>query len=147
MRAAAYMKIAMKEANSSFGEIPVGAVVVLDGVIIAKAHNLTIQNTDPTAHAEIVAIRMACKALSTHILDSCDIYVTLEPCAMCTQAISLARIRRIYFGAYNEKLGGIENGARVLKYCLHVPEVYGGFLEQENAKLLKAFFKKMRPKN
>ncbi|WP_169193030.1 nucleoside deaminase [Anaplasma platys] len=144
MQASRHIRLAMEEALSSVEEVPVGAVVVKNGVVLSKAHNLTINNFDPTAHAEILAIKEACATLKTCILEGCDLYVTLEPCAMCAQAISFARIRRLYFGAYNEKLGGIENGAQVFKYCTHVPEVYGGYLERENAEILKGFFAKVR---
>ncbi|WP_410519515.1 nucleoside deaminase [Candidatus Anaplasma sp. TIGMIC] len=141
------MKSAMEEARLTPNEVPVGAVIVKDKVIISRAHNLTVNDLDPTAHAEILAIRRACSLLSSHILSDCDMYVTLEPCAMCAQAISFARIRRLYFGAYNEKLGGVENGAQVFKHCTHVPEVYGGFFEQENSNVLKEFFQKIRSSN
>ena len=139
-----YIRLAMKEAMKTAEEVPVGAVIVANGRIISKAHNQSISSFDPTAHAEVIALRSACMSLSTHILDECDIYVTLEPCAMCAQAISFARIRRLYFGAYNQKLGSVENGPRIFRYCHHVPEVYGGFLEQENSEILKGFFKRIR---
>ena len=144
MNASDYMKIAMEEALKSTEEVPVGTVIVHCDTIISQTHNLTSRNVDPTAHAEILAIREACTKLCTTILNNCDIYVTLEPCAMCAQAISFARIRRIYFGAYNTRLGGIENGARILEHCYHVPEVYGGFFEEENSKILKTFFQRIR---
>ncbi|MGN7678371.1 MAG: nucleoside deaminase [Anaplasma sp.] len=138
------MKLAMEEATSSSVEVPVGAVVVADSVVISKKHNLIVQNSDPTAHAEMLAIREACKHLSTHLLSNCDMYVTLEPCAMCAYAISLSRIRRLYFGAYNVKCGGVENGPRVFQFCSHVPEIYGGFFERENTEILQNFFQKLR---
>ena len=128
------------------GEVPIGAVVVMDGKVIASAHNLTETNADPTAHAELLAIRSACKTLGTPRLPDCDMYVTLEPCPMCAQAISFARIRRLYFGAYDEKGGGVENGPRIFSQttCHHTPEIYGGINETECAALLKDFFKARR---
>ena len=138
------MKLAIKKAQEDLSEVPVGAVIVYNNQIISCSHNSNIQNLDPTAHAEISAIRKACQMLSTHILNQCDIYVTLEPCAMCAQAISFARIRRLYFGAYNKKYGAIENGARIFQFCNYVPETYGGILEEDNIKLITGFFKKLR---
>lgn len=132
---------------SHSGEVPVGAVIIKDGKIIASAHNLVETNQDPTAHAEIVAIRAASKLLASPRLTDCDLYVTLEPCAMCAQAISLARIRRLYFGAYDPKGGAVDNGARVYSHnsCNHTPEIYGGISEKECGALLTEFFKKKRP--
>ncbi|AAZ68607.1 nucleoside deaminase [Ehrlichia canis] len=138
------MKLAISKAQEDLSEVPVGAVIVYNDEVISSSNNSNIQNTDPTAHAEILAIREACKILSTQILDQCDIYVTLEPCAMCAQAISFAKLRRLYFGAYNKKYGAIENGARIFQFCHHVPEIYGGILENENIKLITDFFKKLR---
>lgn len=134
--------IALAKKAAEIGEVPVGAVVVCDGKIIASAHNLVEKKKDPTAHAEILAIRAAAEILNSPRLTNCDLYVTLEPCAMCAQAISLARIRRLYFGAYDEKGGGVENGARIFSHstCHHKPEIYGGIAEAECAKLLKDFF-------
>jgi len=134
--------IALAKKAAENGEVPVGALVVCDGEIIASAHNLVEKNTDPTAHAEILAIRAAAEILNSARLKTCDLYVTLEPCAMCAAAISLARIKRLYFGAYDEKGGGVENGARVFSHstCHHKPEIYGGIAEIECAKLLKDFF-------
>jgi tRNA(adenine34) deaminase len=134
--------IALAKKAAENGEVPVGCVVVCDGKIIASAHNLVEKNTDPTAHAEILAIRAAADVLKSPRLINCDLYVTLEPCAMCAQAISLARIKRLYFGAYDEKGGGVENGARVFSHstCNHKPEIYGGIAESECANLLKDFF-------
>jgi tRNA(Arg) A34 adenosine deaminase TadA len=116
------------------------------GNIIAAAHNLVVTQHDPTAHAELLAIRSACAALGSERLTDCDLYVTLEPCPMCAQAISFARIRRVYFGAYDEKGGGVENGARIFSQhsCHHKPEIYGGIQESECAQLLKDFFKDRR---
>lgn len=123
-----------------------GAVVVLDGRVVAKAHNRPRALKDPTAHAEILAIRAACTALGTERLTDCDLYVTLEPCPMCAGAISFARIRRLYFGAYDPKGGGVEHGPRVFNQptCHHAPEVYGGFREAEAAALLRGFFQARR---
>ncbi len=128
------------------GEVPVGAVVVKDGKIISEAYNLVETNRDPTAHAEILAIRSACEIMNSPRLIGCDLYVTLEPCAMCAQAISLARISRLYFGAYDEKGGGVESGARIFSHstCNHKPEVYGGINESECGELLKDFFREKR---
>lgn len=124
------------------GEVPVGAVVVRDGRILAVAHNRPRELNDPTAHAEILAIRAACEAIGDDRLTGCDLYVTLEPCTMCAGAISLARIRRLYYGAADPKGGGVEHGPRVFNQptCHHAPEVYGGFREAEAAALLRAFF-------
>jgi tRNA(Arg) A34 adenosine deaminase TadA len=126
------------------GSIPVGALVISAGKIISSAGNEVIKNSDPSAHAEIVAIRQACGLMNTHMLDNCDMYVTLEPCAMCGQAISLARIRRLYFGAYDPKCGGVEHGARVFDHALHKTETIGGVLATQCAKILKNFFKNKR---
>lgn len=142
------MSIALDEAKQAAkrGEVPVGAVIVHDDVIIAQAGNRIVQDKDPTAHAEIVAMRLAAKALSRERLFDCDLYVTLEPCTMCAGAISLARIRRLYFGADDEKGGAVENGARFfsLPTCHHAPEVYSGFQETESAELLRQFFAERR---
>ncbi|QXK91826.1 nucleoside deaminase [Neoehrlichia mikurensis] len=140
------MKLALKKAKENLQkqEIPVGAVIVINKQVISCCNNLTIHKNDPTAHAEILAIRHACSLLETTMLNNCDMYVTLEPCAMCSQAISLSKIRRLYFGAYNKKYGSIENGARIFQFCHYVPEIYGGFLEKENIKLLKDFFIRLR---
>ncbi len=143
-----FMQVALDAAQkaATVGEVPVGAVVVKDGKIIATAHNLTETNQDPTAHAEMLAIRAACNVIGSPRLEGCDLFVTLEPCAMCAQAISFARIRRLYFGAYDEKGGAIEQGARVFSHstCHHKPEIYGGIAETDCADLLKDFFKKRR---
>ena len=142
------MQSAIDEARTSAarGEVPIGAVIVREGKIIASAHNLTETNADPTAHAELLAIRAACATLKTPRLTDCDLYVTLEPCAMCAAAISFARIRRLYFGAHDEKGGGVTNGARFFSQatCHHKPEIYGGISERECAELLKDFFKARR---
>ena|SRR6185436_1149341 len=127
-------------------EVPVGAVIVRDGAIIALAGNRTLRDRDPTAHAEILAIRMATRTLRSERLTDCDLYVTLEPCAMCTAAISFARIRRLYYGAVDPKGGAVENGVRFFASptCHHRPEVYGGIGESEAGALLRDFFKARR---
>ena len=141
-----YMVQALAEAKDAArrGEIPVGAVIVdsTTGKIIASKGNATEEKNDPTAHAEILALQSACTLRKVPRLPECDLYVTLEPCPMCAAAISFARIRRIYFGAYDPKGGGIEHGAKIFSHttCHHKPEVYGGIYEQECAKLLKDFF-------
>jgi tRNA(adenine34) deaminase len=139
------MQIALGEAQAAAtrGEVPVGAVVVgRDGAILAQAGNRTRALNDPTAHAEILAIRAACKTLGSERLIDADLYVTLEPCAMCAAAISFARIRRLYFGAGDVKGGGVDNGVRFFSQptCHHAPEYYGGICESEAAALLRAFF-------
>ncbi|MCK5295997.1 MAG: nucleoside deaminase [Alphaproteobacteria bacterium] len=130
------------------GEVPVGAVIVngKSGEIIASSGNRVEELKDPTAHAEILVIREAAEKLGQVRLEECDLYVTLEPCPMCAAAISHARIRRLYFGAYDPKSGGVEHGARVFshKTCHHRPEVYGGIMETDCSNLLKDFFKKLR---
>lgn len=142
------MDTALAEARKArdAGEVPVGAVIVRDGSVIAAAHNRTVTDHDPTAHAEMLAIRAAASALGSERLIGCDLYVTLEPCAMCAAAISLARIRRLYFAAFDPKSGGVEQGARVFDQttCHHRPEVYGGIGEAEASELLKAFFAERR---
>jgi tRNA(adenine34) deaminase len=138
------MALALAEARAAAaaGEVPVGAVIVKDGVVIAAARNRPRELKDPTAHAETLAIRGACAALGDERLTGCDLYVTLEPCAMCAAAISFARIRRLYFGAADPKGGAVENGPRLFAQptCHHAPEIYGGIAESEAAALLKAFF-------
>ncbi|TXH01749.1 MAG: nucleoside deaminase [Rhodocyclaceae bacterium] len=134
--------LAQAEAAAYAGEVPVGAVVVKDGQIIASAHNAPRTLRDPTAHAEMLAIRRAAEALGDERLDGCELWVTLEPCAMCAGAIAHARIARLYYGASDPKGGAVEQGARVFeqKQCLHRPEVYSGMGEAEAAHLLRAFF-------
>lgn len=124
------------------GEVPVGALVVRDGVVIATGVNAMRGRNDPTAHAEIVAIRDAAEKLGTPRLDGCDLWVTLEPCAMCAGAIAHARIARLYYAAADTKGGGVEHGARVFSHatCHHRPEVYPGIGETEAASLLQDFF-------
>jgi tRNA(adenine34) deaminase len=128
------------------GEVPVGAVLVHRGEIIAQAHNLTETNNDPTAHAEILVIREAALKLGSTRLPECDLYVSLEPCAMCAAAISHARIRRLYFGAWDTKMGAVENGSRFYTQptCHHAPEVYGGIQASESEQLLREFFLEKR---
>ncbi len=130
------------------GEVPVGAVMVdgRSGVILARRHNLVLAHADPTAHAEILAIRAAAKKLGAARLKDCDLYVTLEPCPMCAQAISFARIRRLYFGAPDAKGGGVEHGPRIFAQptCHHRPEVIGGLRATECGELLRDFFKAKR---
>jgi tRNA(Arg) A34 adenosine deaminase TadA len=142
------MTVALAEARAAAaaGEVPIGAVIVRDGAIIAKAHNRTIAGDDPTAHAEVLAIRAAAKAIGSQRLAGADIYVTLEPCAMCAAAISFARLRRLYFGAPDSKGGAVENGPHFFTQptCHHAPEVYGGIAGSESAALLKAFFQARR---
>ncbi len=130
----------------SLGEVPVGAVVVKDGEVIARGHNRPRAAHDPTAHAEIVALREAASALGDERLSGCDLYVTLEPCTMCAGAISFARIRRLYYGAADPKGGAVESGVRFFDAptCHHAPEVYGGIRETEAADLLRAFFSERR---
>ncbi|MBN8941599.1 MAG: nucleoside deaminase [Rhizobiales bacterium] len=142
------MDLALAEARlaAARGEVPVGAVVVRDGVVLARAGNRTLADKDPTAHAEIVAIRAACTALGSERLPGCDLYVTLEPCPMCAAAISFARIRRLYFGAADAKGGAVENGVRLYAdpTCHHRPDVYGGIGEAAAAALLRDFFRDRR---
>ncbi|TFG88896.1 MAG: nucleoside deaminase [Hyphomicrobiales bacterium] len=123
--------------------MPIGAVVVSpDGAVLARAGNRTLELRDPTAHAELLAIRAACAKLSSERLVDCDLYVSLEPCAMCAAAISFARIRRLYFGAGDPKGGAVEHGPRFFQQatCHHAPEIYGGIGEAKAAALLKEFF-------
>jgi tRNA(adenine34) deaminase len=142
------MSIALEEARAAAarGEVPVGCVVVRDGRIVARAGNRTIADHDPTAHAEVIAIRAAASALGSERLADCDLYVTLEPCAMCTAAMSFARMRRLYFGATDAKGGAVEHGVRFFAAptCHHRPEVYGGINESECGELLKDFFQARR---
>ena len=139
-----YMDEALEVAAAAMraGEVPVGALVVRGGEIIARADNRTLRERDPTAHAEILALREAAKKLNTERLSDCDLYVTLEPCTMCAAAISFARIRRLYYGAADPKGGAVESGVRffVSPTCHHRPEVYGGIQEARAAGLLRGFF-------
>ena len=138
--------LALARAGGDAGEVPIGAVVVKHGVIIAEAHNSPRTDHDPTAHAEIMAIRRAAQALGDERLTDCELWVTLEPCAMCAGAIAHARIARLYYAASDPKGGAVEHGARVFDQaqCLHRPEVYSGIGEAEAAGLLKAFFRERR---
>ena len=146
--AQSFMDDALSEARAAdaAGEVPVGCVIVRDGAVIARAGNRTLRDRDPTAHAEILAIRQAAKALGSERLTDCDLYVTLEPCAMCAAALSFARIRRLYYGAADPKGGAVDNGVRFFAAptCHHRPEVYGGISETEAGGLLKEFFKARR---
>jgi tRNA(Arg) A34 adenosine deaminase TadA len=128
------------------GEVPIGAVIVKDGAVIAEAHNSPRTDHDPTAHAEILAIRRAAQVLGDERLTGCELWVTLEPCAMCAGAIAHARIARLYYAASDPKGGAVEHGARVFDQpqCLHRPEVYPGIGEAEAAELLRGFFKDRR---
>jgi tRNA(adenine34) deaminase len=142
------MSLALEQAHAAAaaGEVPVGCVIVRDGEVIAQAGNRTLAERDPTAHCEMLAIRSAAAALGTERLADCDLYVTLEPCAMCAAAISLARIRRLYYGAADPKGGAVDNGVRFFAAptCHHRPEVYGGIGEAEASALLKDFFRARR---
>ena len=142
------MRAALDQARAAAvaGEVPVGAVVVKDGAVIAAAHNAPRGLNDPTAHAEILAIRAAAQVLGNERLEGCELWVTLEPCAMCAGAIAHARIARLYYAASDPKGGAVEHGARVFAHdqCLHRPEVYAGMGEDEAAGLLREFFAKRR---
>ena len=139
-----FMDMALDEARKAeaAGEVPVGCVVVKDGAVIAAAGNRTLRDRDPTAHAEILAIRAAASAIGSERLTGCELYVTLEPCAMCAAAISFARIGRLYYGAVDPKGGAVEHGPRFFAQptCHHRPEVYGSIGETEAAALLRGFF-------
>ena len=132
--------------GESAGEVPIGAVIIKDGTVIAAAHNLPRSLSDPTAHAEILAIRAAAQALGNARLDGCELWVTLEPCPMCAGAISHARIAKLYYAASDPKGGAVEHGARVFEQeqCLHRPEVYSGMGERAAADLLRGFFQAKR---
>jgi len=144
MASPSFMQIALEEARAAQarGEVPVGCVIVRDGAVIARAGNRTLSDKDPSAHAELLAIRQAAAALGSERLTDCDLYVTLEPCTMCAAAMSFARIRRLYFGAADPKGGAVENGVRFFTAptCHHRPEVYGGISDSECASLLRDFF-------
>jgi tRNA(Arg) A34 adenosine deaminase TadA len=143
------MERALAEARSAAerGEVPIGAVIVdAHGAVLAAAGNRTEADRDPTAHAEMLAIRAAASMLGAARLVGCDLYVTLEPCPMCAQAISFARLRRVYYGAPDPKGGGVEHGPRIFSQptCHHRPEIYGGIAESEAAALLRDFFRERR---
>jgi tRNA(adenine34) deaminase len=142
------MQTALDEARAAQGrgEVPVGCVIVRDGEVVARAGNRTLADKDPTAHAELLAIRQAAAALGSERLVECDLYVTLEPCTMCAAAMSFARIRRLYFGAADPKGGAVEHGVRFFAAptCHHRPDAYGGINESEAAALLKEFFRERR---
>lgn len=148
MNAPSFMDLALEAAENAAkaGEVPIGAVIVRDNVVIASAGNRTLTDRDPTAHAEILAIRAAGRLLGSERLTDCDLYVTLEPCTMCAGAISFARIRRLYFGAADPKGGGVDSGVRFFAQptCHHAPEVYSAVGERESATLLREFFKARR---
>ena len=136
----------LAEASAATGEVPVGAVITCAGEIIAEAHNMPRETCDPTAHAEMLAIRRAAGALGQERLTGCELWVTLEPCAMCAGAIVHARLAKVYYGASDPKGGAIEHGARVFEQeqCLHRPEVYAGIGEARAAQMLREFFKVRR---
>lgn len=144
MPAPNFMEMALDEARAAAarGEVPVGCVVVREGEVLARAGNRTLADRDPTAHAEMLAIRATAQTLGSERLTGCDLYVTLEPCAMCAAAMSFARVRRLYFGAADAKGGAVENGGRFFSQatCHHRPEVYGGINESDAAALLREFF-------
>jgi tRNA(adenine34) deaminase len=145
-----FMAAALDEARAAGrrGEVPVGAVIVAGGQIVAREGNRTREMSDPTAHAEVLAIRAACAAAGSERLPGHDLYVTLEPCPMCAAAVSAARIARLYYGAADPKSGGVAHGARVFSHpqCHHVPEVYDGIAGDEAAAVLREFFADRRPR-
>jgi tRNA(Arg) A34 adenosine deaminase TadA len=139
--------LAEAEAAGARGEVPVGAIVVgADGRVLARAGNRTRELADPTAHAEMLAVREACRLLGSERLEDADLYVTLEPCPMCAAAVSFARIRRLYYGAADPKGGGVEHGARIFSQptCHHAPQIYGGIEETRAGALLRNFFERRR---
>ena len=143
-----FMEEALAQARAAVaaGEVPIGCVIVRDRELIARAFNRTLVDRDPTAHAEMLALRAAAAAIGSERLVDCDLYVTLEPCPMCAAAISFARIRRLYYGAADPKGGAVDSGVRLYASptCPHRPEVYGGIAEAEAAVLLRSFFKERR---
>ncbi len=143
-----FMEEALKQARIAFekDEVPVGAVIVENGKIIATSHNQNLILKDPTAHAEILVMRKAAKIKDSARLDGCDLYVTLEPCAMCASTIALARIKRVYYAASDIKFGAVENGVRIFSSasCHHKPEIYSGISEEESKKLMQSFFRNKR---
>jgi len=146
--APSFMDLALKTARNAgkSGEVPIGCVIVRDYKVIATASNRTLTDRDPTAHAEVLAIRQAAEAIGTERLVDCDLYVTLEPCTMCAGAISFARIRRLYYGAADPKGGAVESGVRFFSSptCHHAPEIYSAVGESDAAKLLRDFFRERR---
>jgi tRNA(adenine34) deaminase len=148
MSSSSPMELALAEARAAAaaGEVPVGCVIVRDGSVIARAGNRTVADHDPTAHCEMVAIRAAAQTLGSERLTDCDLYVTLEPCAMCAGAVSLARIRRLYYAAPDPKGGAVDNGVRFFASpaCHHRPEIYAGIGEAEASALLRDFFRARR---
>lgn len=142
------MAEALKEARKAFdqNEVPIGAIIVENGKIIARAHNSNLTDKDPSAHAEIAALRQAALAKNSSRLDGCDIYITLEPCTMCAAAISLAKIRRVYYAAADKKFGAVENGVKFFQNssCFHAPEAYSEISREESVKMLQDFFQKRR---
>ena len=148
MTKSTFMDMALAEARNAAeaGEVPVGCVLVRGTEVLARAGNRTLMDRDPTAHAEMLAIRQAAHILRTERLNDCDLYVTLEPCTMCAAAISFARIRRVYYGAADPKGGAVDHGVRFFHAptCHHRPEVYGGIGESEAGALLKTFFAERR---
>lgn len=142
------MQIAYEEAikAGARGEVPVGAAITYKGEVIARAGNNILTASDPCGHAEILVIRKACEVLQNERLTDCELYVTLEPCTMCAGAISHSRLKRIYYGATDEKTGAVDNGVRFFTSpsCHHAPEVYSGFMEKEAGELLSSFFKAKR---
>jgi tRNA(adenine34) deaminase len=146
--AGSFMDLALTEARAAAaaGEVPVGCVIVRGGEVVARTRNCTLAGHDPTAHAEMLAIRQAAAAIGSERLVDCDLYVTLEPCTMCAGALSFARIRRLYYGAADPKGGAVESGVRFFSgpTCHHRPDIYGGIGEQESAALLRGFFAERR---
>jgi tRNA(adenine34) deaminase len=142
------MELALAEARAAAaeGEVPIGCVIVCDGTVTARGRNRTVADHDPTAHAEVLALRAAAASLGTERLTQCDIYITLEPCTMCAGALSLARVRRLYYGATDPKGGAVDSGVQFFRAptCHHRPDVYGGIAEQEAAALLREFFARRR---
>ena len=145
---ASFTDMALSEARAAgaAGEVPVGCVIVRGGTVVARAGNRTLADADPTAHAELLAIRAAAASLGSERLTECDLYVTLEPCPMCAASTAFARIRRLYYGAADPKGGAVESGVRFFASptCHHHPEIYGGMAAAEAAALLKEFFKERR---
>ncbi|EXL08846.1 nucleoside deaminase [Aquamicrobium defluvii] len=148
MRRTDFMGLALEQAQEAQkrGEVPIGAVLVCEGAVIAAAGNRTRECSDPTAHAEMLVIREAAANLTAERLCGCDLYVTLEPCTMCAAAISFARLRRLYFGATDEKGGAVVSGVRFFSQptCHHTPDIYSGLAESEASSLLKEFFRTRR---